>query len=321
MGLGMPQRVRLPHRSTRLRRSCSRSASATRTASPRTTSRSTTGTTARPVLHDAAMARTCAGTPHAVKLVKDSPNDDYDGGKFALIWWSHEGRAVLRGDQAVGHRVELRRSTRPTASPSASTSTEPATRRTTRRRDGGDRTLRPVLEHALHVNRRVVRDADRQHRAVPREGRPHLHYRCELGPGPGTRTGYTQTFFGADTVVTTRRDTPTRPTCTPSPRSGRRRRPRPRTYRRILRGRRQVPHHGRQVDQLGRLDARRPGLATATSDTGYVQLLKFTPASTGNYEYVSMCSNRGLCNSDDGLCECFKGYTNDNCDTQSSLAV
>jgi len=52
-----------------------------------------------------------------------------------------------------------------------------------------------------------------------------------------------------------------------------------------------------------------------------VQLLKFTPASTGNYEYVSMCSNRGLCNSDDGLCECFKGYTNDNCDTQSSLAV
>ena len=25
-------------------------------------------------------------TPHAIKLVKKSPSDDYDGGKFALIW-------------------------------------------------------------------------------------------------------------------------------------------------------------------------------------------------------------------------------------------
>merc|ERR1711988_290194 len=56
------------------------------------------------------------------------------------------------------------------------------------------------------------------------------------------------------------------------------------------------------------------------SKTGYVQILKFTPATTGTYTYVSQCSNRGLCNGDDALCECFKGYTNDNCDTQSSLA-
>merc|ERR1711988_1159508 len=28
-----------------------------------------------------------SGTPHAVKLVKRLPNDDFDG-KFALIWWS-----------------------------------------------------------------------------------------------------------------------------------------------------------------------------------------------------------------------------------------
>jgi len=39
------------------------------------------------------------------------------------------------------------------------------------------------------------------------------------------------------------------------------------------------------------------------------------------YEYVSECSNRGLCNSEEGLCECFKGYTNDNCDMQSAIAV
>merc|ERR1712022_20752 len=58
---------------------------------------------------------------------------------------------------------------------------------------------------------------------------------------------------------------------------------------------------------------------TGDKNTGYVQILKFTPASTGAFAYVSECSNRGLCNGDDALCECFKGYTNDNCDTQSSL--
>merc|ERR1712196_589848 len=29
-----------------------------------------------------------SGTPHAIKLVKKSPADDYDGGKFALIWYN-----------------------------------------------------------------------------------------------------------------------------------------------------------------------------------------------------------------------------------------
>ena len=47
----------------------------------------------------------------------------------------------------------------------------------------------------------------------------------------------------------------------------------------------------------------------------------FTPATTGTFTYASQCSNRGLCNGDDALCECFKGYTNDNCDTQSSCCV
>merc|ERR1719183_300515 len=29
-----------------------------------------------------------SGTPHAIKLVKRVPNDDFDGGKFALVWWN-----------------------------------------------------------------------------------------------------------------------------------------------------------------------------------------------------------------------------------------
>ncbi len=52
---------------------------------------------------------------------------------------------------------------------------------------------------------------------------------------------------------------------------------------------------------------------------GIVNIFKFSPATTGNYDFVASCSNRGTC--DEGTCECFKGYTNDNCDVQSSLAV
>merc|ERR1711991_750379 len=54
---------------------------------------------------------------------------------------------------------------------------------------------------------------------------------------------------------------------------------------------------------------------------GVVNLFKFAPATTGNYEFVSQCSNRGACDTDAGVSECFKGYTGDDCTTQSSLAV
>jgi hypothetical protein len=39
------------------------------------------------------------------------------------------------------------------------------------------------------------------------------------------------------------------------------------------------------------------------------------------YQYVAQCSNRGLCNSETGLCECFSGYTRHNCDKANAFAI
>jgi hypothetical protein len=62
---------------------------------------------------------------------------------------------------------------------------------------------------------------------------------------------------------------------------------------------------------------------TKSNDFGkpMFHVYKFFPATASSYEYVAQCSNRGLCDADSGVCQCFPGYTNDNCDTQSSLAV
>ena len=40
-----------------------------------------------------------------------------------------------------------------------------------------------------------------------------------------------------------------------------------------------------------------------------------------SYTYVSECSNRGVCDSEEGLCNCFGGYTGAACQTVSELAV
>ena len=48
---------------------------------------------------------------------------------------------------------------------------------------------------------------------------------------------------------------------------------------------------------------------------------KFFPSTSSDYTYVAPCSNRGICDSDSGVCKCFSGYTSDSCSEQNSLSV
>lgn len=75
------------------------------------------------------------------------------------------------------------------------------------------------------------------------------------------------------------------------------------------------------LDMNVNFDYRYTGDVTAGSGDGsYATVYKFIPGKS-KYNYAAQCSNRGLCNTESGICECFHGYTNDNCDTQNALAL
>jgi len=59
-------------------------------------------------------------------------------------------------------------------------------------------------------------------------------------------------------------------------------------------------------------------VATVDQEVGLQMIVKFDTSTAESYEYVAQCSGRGLCN--EGNCECFAGYTGDNCNLQSALA-
>jgi hypothetical protein len=44
-------------------------------------------------------------------------------------------------------------------------------------------------------------------------------------------------------------------------------------------------------------------------------------ATASTFQYVSQCSNRGYCDTGSGICKCYAGYTNDNCDTQNAVTL
>jgi len=62
------------------------------------------------------------------------------------------------------------------------------------------------------------------------------------------------------------------------------------------------------------------GVADATHKLTF-SVYKFTPSTASTYNYVATCSNRGICNTDNGVCQCFAGYTSDDCSTQNSLSL
>jgi len=79
-----------------------------------------------------------------------------------------------------------------------------------------------------------------------------------------------------------------------------------------------------QLDYGLNVDFRLP-LNPTTIDT-LATIYKFypmNPAKTnadGGYGYAGACSNRGNCNYDAGLCECYNGFTGDNCNALNALA-
>lgn len=59
---------------------------------------------------------------------------------------------------------------------------------------------------------------------------------------------------------------------------------------------------------------------TETSpESNYARIYKFTPPSAP-VSWVGQCSNRGICDGGTGICQCFPGYSGDDCSTMNALA-
>jgi len=267
-----------------------------------------------------------SGTPHAIKLVKKSPSDDYDGGKFALIWYNPKDDefyvATKPSDAASQYAIfttdgKAERVYYDLNEDSAYNHTETAavayfeqfTNTLYMSFDAscetGGGAMKGKVEPCLQKGDLIfVADANwGKTAATLSDGAADAVDADNKFFGGGDVSNYRNGFADtADLYTITKIWTAQMTATTSSWKEDR--------YRITV---------DKNINWDGSTLASPDGSSTKT--TGYVQIVKFTPATTGTFTYVSQCSNRGLCNGDDALCECFKGYTNDNCDTQSSLAV
>merc|ERR1711998_636713 len=256
-----------------------------------------------------------SGTPHAIKLVKRVVNDDFDGGKFALIWYSPKDdkfyvatkQSDLISEYAIfvtdgkAERVYIDQNM-----DSAYNATETAV---TAYFTQFSNTLYMSFDASCETGASAVE---------PCLQKGDLIFITDANWGQSeymiTKAGSTRFFggMGANGFGSGYADTSDLYTVTKIWKAEE-------TAKTLTFEDKFRITVDKNINWDGSVVAAPDG--DGTKNTGYVQIIKFTPATTGTFTYVSQCSNRGLCNSDDAVCECFKGYTNDNCDTQSSLAV
>merc|ERR1711907_431203 len=60
-------------------------------------------------------------------------------------------------------------------------------------------------------------------------------------------------------------------------------------------------------------------LTNGNGATNYARIYKFTPPAAP-VSWVGQCSNRGICDGGSGICQCFPGYSGDDCSTMNALA-
>merc|ERR1712185_482276 len=268
--------------------------------------------------------------PHAIKLVKVDPYDDYDGGYYYLTWWGPEASesgkfylanvpsdatiagaytyAVYTTDGIVEKViVDMDGDKELTQVLSSSTATAGTEARVTAYFSQYSNVLYTSYDTACETAFSMVEPC------LDKGDMLFVIQSNYLKDGYSVSQGDTLTGYGAHstiveesgnlyTIMKIYKEDPTASTFNREDR-----------FRIVVD--KNIPFAGTSVSDANAFAAG----SENSSTTGIVNLFKFSPATTGNYEYVSECSNRGTC--DEGTCACFKGYTDDDCNVQGSLAV
>lgn len=259
-------------------------------------------------------------SPHAIKLVKKNPNDDFDGGMYYLTWWSGSSSSVGSGDKFI------------LANPPSTNAdldwdyyvytTDGYVERLVvdRDYDGEMDFAEPAVTAWWEQYSNVVYTAvdtsclNDQLRVDPCIEQGDLVYVIDSAflntTFNATRDGATvalpqSTSDESGNLYKVTRVYVAPPTLTTPTIEDR--------YRIVLD--KNIPVKG---------DTTTNSFASPlfnTSRVGVANVFKFTPATTGNFEFVSQCANRGTCDSEYGECHCYNGYTAVDCSIQDALAV